>query len=48
MDDGIRLVDDDGKDVEEGKPGELLVKGPVVTRGYYGNPQETKDAFIDG
>ena len=26
-----RLVDDDGKDVEEGKPGEIWVNGPVVT-----------------
>jgi len=41
-------VDDDGKDVVEGKPGEVLVKGPVVSRGYYGNPQATKDAFVDG
>ena len=29
------LVDDDGNDVEEGKPGEILVKGPVVCKGYY-------------
>lgn len=41
-------MDDDRKDVEEGRPGEVLVKGPVVTRGYYGNPQATKDSFVDG
>jgi 4-coumarate--CoA ligase len=41
-------VDDDRKDVEEGKPGEVLVKGPVVTNGYYGNPQATKESFVDG
>lgn len=41
-------MDDNGKDVEEGQPGEILVKGPVVTNGYYGNAQATKESFIDG
>jgi 4-coumarate--CoA ligase len=44
----FRLVDDDGKDVEPGNPGECIVKGPVVTKGYYDNPQATADAFVDG
>ena len=44
----LRLVDDDGKDVEEGEPGEVWMKGPVVTNGYYRNPQATKDSFVDG
>lgn len=41
-------MDDEGNEVEEGKPGEVLVKAPIVTKGYYNNPQATKDAFVDG
>lgn len=34
-----------GADVEAGVVGELLVRGPGVTRGYYNKPDETADAF---
>lgn len=43
-----RLVDDDGNDVEPGKPGEVLVKGPVVSKGYYNNEAANKESFVDG
>ncbi|KAK8115883.1 hypothetical protein PG984_012385 [Apiospora sp. TS-2023a] len=44
----LRLVDEEFKDVEPGREGELVIKGPVVTRGYYGNPTATRGAFRDG
>ncbi|KAI1621765.1 hypothetical protein EDD37DRAFT_567141 [Exophiala viscosa] len=44
----VRLVDDDYNDVNDGEPGELLVRGPTVMRGYLNNASATKDAFHDG
>lgn len=41
----MRIVDDDENDVDEGKPGELLMKGPMVTNGYWRNEQATRDSF---
>ncbi|RJE20465.1 4-coumarate-coA ligase [Aspergillus sclerotialis] len=45
----LRIVDEDGVDVQEGKEGEFIVKGPIVTNGYYLNEQATKESFtVDG
>ena len=41
----MRIVDDEDRDVEEGQPGEFVVKGPMVAKGYFNNPQATKDSF---
>ncbi|KAJ9649292.1 hypothetical protein H2199_000067 [Coniosporium tulheliwenetii] len=43
-----RIVDDEGKDVPVGQPGEVIVKAPIVTKGYHKNPEANKEAFIDG
>jgi long-chain acyl-CoA synthetase len=45
----IRLVDiDTGEQVELGKPGEIICKGPQVTRGYYNKPEANAKTIIDG
>jgi len=36
-----------GADLPPGEVGELLVRGPLVTTGYYNKPQETAAAFTD-
>ncbi|KKZ63402.1 hypothetical protein EMCG_02289 [[Emmonsia] crescens] len=43
----LRMVDDDYNDVEFGQPGEFLVRAPMVTQGYYNNPQATEESFHD-
>ena len=44
----VRLVDEDGRDVAEGTPGELEVRGPAVCLEYWQRPDETQAAFRDG
>jgi long-chain acyl-CoA synthetase len=44
----VRLVDNDGNDVAQGQPGELLLKGPQVMAGYWQRPDETARVLRDG
>ncbi len=44
----IRIVDEAGTDVRQGEIGELLIKGPNITPGYWNKPEATAAAFTDG
>ncbi len=43
-----RVVDDHDRDVPQGEVGELLLRGPVCTPGYWNNPEATAAAIRDG
>ncbi|WP_030419177.1 acyl-CoA synthetase [Streptomyces sp. SCSIO 75703] len=43
-----RVVDEDGADVPDGTPGEIVYRSPQLCDGYWGLPGETAAAFRDG
>jgi malonyl-CoA/methylmalonyl-CoA synthetase len=45
----VRVVDPESrKDVGQGQVGEIWIKGPGITPGYWQKPEETAKAFTDG
>jgi crotonobetaine/carnitine-CoA ligase len=44
----MRVVDDDCRDLPDGQEGELVVRTPIVMKGYYRDPEQTAAAFRDG
>jgi fatty-acyl-CoA synthase len=44
----VRIADRDGRDVPAGEHGELLIRGPAVTPGYWKLPEVTAEAIEDG
>lgn len=44
----IRLVDEAGRDVPEGEPGEIAVRAPSMMAGYHNAPALNKEMFMDG
>ena len=43
-----RIVDEEGKEVSQGQPGELILRGNGEMREYYKNPEATARALKDG
>jgi fatty-acyl-CoA synthase len=43
-----KIVKESGEPAGLNEPGELLLRSPVVTPGYWNNPGATKEAIVDG
>lgn len=44
----LRIVDEEMKDVERGKPGEIVLRGPCLTAGYFEDPEANAALFRGG
>jgi acyl-CoA synthetase (AMP-forming)/AMP-acid ligase II len=44
----VAIMDDDGSIMPRGAIGEVVIRGPNVTRGYEANPEANAKAFTDG
>ncbi|MGW2638961.1 acyl-CoA synthetase [Streptomyces sp. NPDC001348] len=43
-----RVVDENGEEVPDGSPGEIVYRSPQLCEGYWDKPEETAEAFRDG
>ena len=44
----VRITDDDGTDLPDGAVGNICLFGPMITPGYWNDPEATADAIRDG
>ena len=44
----VKVVDDEGRPVGPGVKGELIVRSPVMMKGYFKDEEKTKEAIRDG
>jgi len=43
----LKIVDETGNQVNQGKIGRVLIQGPSITSGYYKDPVKTQSLFVD-
>jgi long-chain acyl-CoA synthetase len=44
----VKIIDNDGNVLPQGKEGELILRGPGLMKGYWNLPEETDDALRNG
>jgi long-chain acyl-CoA synthetase len=44
----VRILGPEGEEMRPGQLGEIQVRGPGVMQGYWGNPQATEQAIVEG
>ncbi len=44
----MKVVDDDGNDVDQGEVGEIAIKGHNIMKGYWNRPDATEEVMKDG
>ncbi|HEM47509.1 MAG TPA: 2-succinylbenzoyl-CoA synthetase, partial [Alphaproteobacteria bacterium] len=44
----VRVVDDAGRDVTPGEPGEVWIRGPHIMKAYWNRPEATAETLRDG
>ena len=44
----VLVMDDDGREMPHGETGEIWLRGPMVVKGYWDNPQATAESFVAG
>lgn len=44
----VRIVDEQGREVPPGTPGEIWIRGPMVVKGYWNRPDADGASFTDG